>query len=338
MKLEKGLYGLRQGARLFHQKFRKDLLAWGFRASTADPCLFIKHRNGSVFRILLFVDDMALMSDSTDDGRSMRDDLLKRVANKYKFSTQPDDNVYLGMAVDRIDETTVFLNQTRYIGDVLRKYGFDGGRSTYTPSAGQPVRVDDCWMDAAESEWVDKYKDKFVECGGKMVPVEAPPRPKSNVKDNPFGRRYRELCGVLRWIEQCTRPDISAALSELCKVQINPGPKHMKMMEHMMRYLHTTKDAGLLYGGTGDGRYPDGPLVGYVDSDWAGDKESFYTRGGYNFMAWSGVVSWSSYMIKSVAASSCEAEYMSAAQAVRELMWLRYCFSDLGHGALCPVT
>ena len=180
MKLEKGLYGLRQGARLFHQKFRKDLLAWGFRASTADPCLFIKHRNGSVFRILLFVDDMALMSDSTDDGRSMRDDLLKRVANKYKFSTQPDDNVYLGMAVDRIDETTVFLNQTRYIGDVLRKYGFDGGRSTYTPSAGQPVRVDDCWMDAAESEWVDKYKDKFVECGGKMVPVEAPPRPKAS--------------------------------------------------------------------------------------------------------------------------------------------------------------
>ena len=43
-------------------------------------------------------------------------------------------------------------------------------------------------------------------------------------------------------------------------------------------------------------------------------------------------------MIKSVAASSCEAEYMSAAQAVRALMWLRYLFSDLGYGDLCPVT
>ena len=84
MKLEKGLYGLRQGARLFHQKFRKDLLAWGFRASTADPCLFIKHRNGSVFRILRFVDEMALMSDSTDAGRARRDDRLKRGANTQK--------------------------------------------------------------------------------------------------------------------------------------------------------------------------------------------------------------------------------------------------------------
>ena len=43
-------------------------------------------------------------------------------------------------------------------------------------------------------------------------------------------------------------------------------------------------------------------------------------------------------MIKSVAASSCEAEYMSAAQAVRELMWLRYLFPDLGNGDLCPGT
>ena len=144
------------------------------------------------------------------------------------------------------------------------------------------------------------------------------------------------MCGVLRWVEQCSRPDISAVLSELCKVQINPGEKHRKAMEHLMMYINSTKNVGIMYGQSADVSVTDGPLVGYVDSDWAGDGESFYTRGGWIFQSWQGTVSWSSYMIKSIAASSCEAEYMSAAQAVRESKWLRYLFSDLGYGDLMP--
>ena len=59
MKLVKGLYGTVQGGRLWHRKFREDLLRWGFRASAADACLFIKrYADGRVVRILTrHVDD-----------------------------------------------------------------------------------------------------------------------------------------------------------------------------------------------------------------------------------------------------------------------------------------
>ena len=47
------------------------------------------------------------------------------------------------------------------------------------------------------------------------------------------GTRFREICGALRWVEQCTRPDISAVLSELSKVQSNPGEIHVERLEHL---------------------------------------------------------------------------------------------------------
>ena len=50
--------------------------------------------------------------------------------------------------------------------------------------------------------------------------------------------------------------------------------------------------------------------------------------------AWQTPVSWSSCKMKAVAASSCEAEYMAASEIVRECLWLRYLFSDLGYGDL----
>ena len=118
--------------------------------------------------------------------------------------------------------------------------------------------------------------------------------PKGDPKDNPDGKSYREKAGMMRWIEQCSRPDISATLSELCKVQINPGEVHVKMMDHLCRYVNTTKGLGIVYGSHVPER-ASGPLVMYVDSDWAGDPDTFYSRGGFQALMWQGPVSWSSY-------------------------------------------
>ena len=138
---------------------------------------------------------------------------------------------------------------------------------------------------------------------------------------------------MMRWIEQCTRPDISATLSELCKVQINPGEVHMKMMNHLCKYVNTTRSLGIVYGAH-DPERASGPLTMYVDSDWAGDPDTFYSRGGYLAFAWQGLVSWSSYKMRAIATSSAQAEYMSMAIAAREAIWLRYLMSGLGYGDL----
>ena len=55
-RMDRCLYGWRDSGRAFHLKFRKDLLEWGFKASEADPCLFVKMHQGAMLRVLLFVD------------------------------------------------------------------------------------------------------------------------------------------------------------------------------------------------------------------------------------------------------------------------------------------
>ena len=72
MRLDKGLYGLVQSGRRWNERFNKNLLAWGFKVSAADPCLYVKSDGDSEIRVLLFVDDMAIMSDSDDKGKKLR--------------------------------------------------------------------------------------------------------------------------------------------------------------------------------------------------------------------------------------------------------------------------
>ena len=195
MRLDKALYGTKQGARLFHQKFRKDLIKWGFKASSADPCCFVKRKGESVIRVLLFVDDMAIMSDRDSDGKALKDDLLAKISAKYEFSTQPDDDVYLGMAVKKVNETSYLLTQARYVEHVMRKYDMEGQKAEHTPGCGEVLRSD-CWVLDEERKWLDDHQTFEPNCVGQIEEVikpGAPPRPVSNVKDNPYGRRFREM-------------------------------------------------------------------------------------------------------------------------------------------------
>ena len=79
-----------------------------------------------------------------------------------------------------------------------------------------------------------------------------------------------------------------------------------------------------------------GPLTCYTDADWAGDPDTLYSRGGFICTSWGTPVTWQSVKMKAVASSSCESEFMASAKAVREVMYLRHLFSDMGYGDLTP--
>jgi hypothetical protein len=52
--------------------------------------------------------------------------------------------------------------------------------------------------------------------------------------------------------------------------------------------------------------------------------------GGYAFSLGSGIISWNARKQKIVAASSCEAEYVTAFNAARENSWLCALFQEIG--------
>ena len=71
-------------------------------------------------------------------------------------------------------------------------------------------------------------------------------------------------------------------------------------------------------------------LGGYCDADWGGDYSTRRSTTGYVFLFGNSPISWSSKLQKTVALSSCEAEYMALKEAFKEQIWLFTLFRQLG--------
>src|SRR3954468_17867296 len=62
---------------------------------------------------------------------------------------------------------------------------------------------------------------------------------------------------------------------------------------------------------------------GYTDADWAGDLDERKSTSAYVFLLNGGAISWRSKKQGMIALSTMEAEYIAAAAAVQEAVWLR---------------
>eukprot|EP00253_Pinus_taeda_P012914 PITA_12914 len=89
-------------------------------------------------------------------------------------------------------------------------------------------------------------------------------------------------------------------------------------------YLKGTQDLGIKYT-----QVDDFSLIGYSDSDFDGDKETRVSTSGYARSLGSGVVSWRSRKQSVPVDSTTEAEYVAAAEATKEIVWLRKILEDL---------
>src|ERR1044072_1696408 len=72
------------------------------------------------------------------------------------------------------------------------------------------------------------------------------------------------------------------------------------------------------------------PILGYVDSDYAGDLDDRRSTTGYVFTLAGGPICWKSSVQSIVAMSTTEAEYMAVAEATKEALWLTGLVRELG--------
>jgi hypothetical protein len=175
------------------------------------------------------------------------------------------------------------------------------------------------------SELVSKYgmgdsKTKTIPLSASLKLTKEPDNP---LDTNKYG--YSELIGSLLYLSVCTRPDIAQAVGALARYMAAPSATHWTAAKGVLRYIAGTMDYGINYV-----RQDNGALLGYCDADYAGDQDTRRSTTGYVFIMNGGVISWSSRLQPTVAVSTTEAEYMAAAHAVKEALWLRKLMADFG--------
>ncbi|GAV91753.1 hypothetical protein CFOL_v3_35141, partial [Cephalotus follicularis] len=122
----------------------------------------------------------------------------------------------------------------------------------------------------------------------------------------------------------CTRPDIAHAVGTVSRFMSNPGKEHWTAVKWILRYLRGTSSLKLSFGS-------EKPiLVGYTDSDMAGDVDSRKSTSGYLITFSGGAVAWQSRLQKCIALSTTEAEFIAATEACKELLWMKRFVQELG--------
>ena len=184
----------------------------------------------------------------------------------------------------------ISISQEKYSNDVLERLGKATCRPTVTPAL----------------------------VGEHLVKVSVP---EVDVKS------YQSAVGALMYSMLGTRPDLAFTVGSLGRHSAKPGVEHQHALERTLRYLRSTSDHGLVF----QCGMPRGTeLLGYVDADWASDVNDRKSTSGFVFMLGVAAISWGSKKQTSVALSSTEAEYIAAAHAAKEAIWLRRLLTELG--------
>jgi hypothetical protein len=106
----------------------------------------------------------------------------------------------------------------------------------------------------------------------------------------------------------------------------HPTEMHLQAAKRVLRYVKGTSSLGVFYKKEGNQE-----LLGYTDSDYAGDQNDRKSTSGYVFLMSSGAVSWSSKKQPVVTLSTTEAEFISAAYSACQVVWLRRILKELCH-------
>lgn len=178
----------------------------------------------------------------------------------------------------------------------------------------------------SQKAYITKILKDFNLFGHEFSPVGTPMEPNLTLLPAEEGylasekdrKWYQSAVGSLMYLMLCTRPDIAYAISQLSRFAANPTEKHKTAVKHLFRYLKGTSGFGLVF----DSSHRDRGLFGYTDANWARDHDRRST-GGYLFLLFGTVLTWSSKRQATVALSSCEAEYIAETEAAKEAIWLR---------------
>jgi hypothetical protein len=130
----------------------------------------------------------------------------------------------------------------------------------------------------------------LTDCNPALTPMEERLKlSRDSTKEEVDATQYRRLVGSLRYIAH-TRSDLAFSVGYVSRFMQRPTTEHQQAMKRIIRYVVGTLDHDIYY--------PMCPgeahLVGYSDSDHAGDIDTSKSTSGILFFFGKCLVSWQS--------------------------------------------
>lgn len=206
-KLNKTLYGLKQASRGWNERFNTYIKRLGFKRLTSDPCIYTFSSNSKKIYIMIYVDDILLMSNDMYQIKIIKEYL----SQEFEMKDLGEVEYFLGIKIERdIQNSITKISQQEYIENIIKKFKMEESKTMSTP----------------------------IEKGLQLNKADF-----SDLTEKP----YKELLGSLMYLMICSRPDISFAVGYLSRFQSCASEEHWQYLKRIIRYLILTKHLKLVY-------------------------------------------------------------------------------------------
>ncbi|GJT20272.1 retrovirus-related pol polyprotein from transposon TNT 1-94 [Tanacetum coccineum] len=203
-RLKKALYGLKQAPRAWYDKLSSFLIEHGFTKGIIDPTLFTRRHGGDILLVQVYVDDIIFGSTNPDFSKRFAN-LMK---NNFEMSMMGDLKFFFGLQVHQ-SPRGIFVSQSQYAIELLKKHGLDECISMSTPMATERLDAD----------------------------LQGTPTDQTT---------YRRMIGGLMYLT-ASRPDIAFATFVCARYQARPTVKQLKEVKRIFWYLRQSYNTGLWY-------------------------------------------------------------------------------------------
>ncbi|GJV61064.1 retrovirus-related pol polyprotein from transposon TNT 1-94 [Tanacetum coccineum] len=112
----------------WYDKLSRFLMSTGFSKGVVDPTLFTRKTGKHIFLVKIYVDDIIFASTSPTSCETF----AKEMSSTFKMSMMGQMSFFLGLQVSQ-NPRGIFINQSKYALEILKKYGLDSSTSVDTP-------------------------------------------------------------------------------------------------------------------------------------------------------------------------------------------------------------
>jgi hypothetical protein len=292
--LNKAVYGLKQGSLQFYKTLTKWFTDKGFEVSTTDPALMIGMYKGTKMRIGIYVDDIAVFSDTNPETDDTIQHMIRELATTFSIKDIGQLDYLIGMGITKKENGNYTIDQNQAVVDLLERHHFEIAKQQNN------------WHNTPSPPGINLYGTNATDddhASSKHVP-------------------YPSIIGSIAWLTN-SRPDLSYVFGQLSRHMHKWGIKHVQYLTHCIKYIQKHQKSTLEYQhqcSNPCNQFPrSGQLVAYCDASHVDAMDEGKSTIGTVIFLNGAPITWSSKLSPVVCSSTAHSEYIAIAEVAKQV-------------------